>query len=226
MVIVVKNIKDYSPLKKHSGLTRKCHAPESYRDCHYSNNLTLRFMAKLKLRFILIAFVSMFSVCQIHAQGLRVPTGDYKSSIGTAISTGFFVDKPAVFFGYSVDYSYVFNKKFIILGGLAYDQEHTSKTGEDESGVVHSLTPTVTIGYVLTPKFAMGIGFGKALWDTDNTNQKLRFTGKGNITAGLMFSYTFYSKGHSSFDLGGGVEQGIITPETDVTLEIGYAYSF
>ncbi len=55
---------------------------------------------------------------------------------------------------------------------------------------------------------------------------KMKYTNSGNLTIGLLGAYTIYSKNRHGIDISGGLERGLITPETDVTIEIGYSYSF
>jgi hypothetical protein len=187
--------------------------------------ITVQFNMKDCKRFILIIPFLLISGI-LFGQSLRVPSPGYKNSAGTAISSGVFIDKPAWFLGWGVDYSRVIGAKWIILGGMAYDQEHNTKPKENEFKVVHSLSPNIAVGYILTPKLAMGIGIGKGLFDTDNPGQELKFTTSGNVTIGLLGSFTVYSKNRHGLDISWGLERGLITPETDVTIEFGYSYSF
>jgi hypothetical protein len=180
----------------------------------------------LKKRIYILVLFGLVSICQINAQSLTIPSNGYKNSIGTSISTGIFIDKAAVFWGCSVDYSYIINDKIILLFGFAYDQEYKTEKKENEHDVIQTITPNIAFGYALSNKFALGIGLGKGVLDTDNPNQKLKFTSDGNLTAGLLFSITMFSKNHHSIDLGGGIERGLITPETDLTIELGYGYNF
>ena len=72
----------------------------------------------------------------------------------------------------------------------------------------------------------MGIGLGKGLFDDDNDDEKMKFNKNGGWTIGLIGVYSFYQKGPHSFDVSGGIERGLTTPETDLTLELGYGFSF
>ena len=162
----------------------------------------------------------------LFGQSLSIPLPGFKSCVGTAISSGVFLDKPAWFIGWSADYSYIIKEKWILLGGIAYDQEHKTKAKEGEQMVVHTLSPNVAVGYAITSTFAAGIGLGKGLFDTDNPGQKMKYTSSGNLTIGLLASLTIYSKNHHGLDISGGLARGLITPETDVTIEFGYGYSF
>ncbi len=72
----------------------------------------------------------------------------------------------------------------------------------------------------------MGIGLGTGLFDDDNANKKIQYNSNGGWTIGLIGAYSFYQQGPHSFDLSGGIERGLTEPETDLTLELGYGYSF
>lgn len=161
----------------------------------------------------------------LFGQALRVPAAGYKNNVGSALSTGAFLDKPAWFLGWGVDYSRLIGENWVVLGGLAYDQEHSTES-KNIKVPIHSLSPNIALGYIITPKLAIGVGIGKGLFDTDNSEGKLKYTTSGNLTVGLLAAYTVYSKNRHSIDIGSGLERGLITPETDVTIEIGYGYSF
>ena len=174
---------------------------------------------------LLLCSILLMTTMILNGQSLSVPVAGYKNNVGTALSTGIFIDKPAWFLGWGVDYSFVVGEKWIILAGLAYDQEHSTKSKSNEIPV-HSFSPNLALGYILTPRFAIGAGIGKGLFDTDNSEGKLKYTNSGNLTIGLLGSYTVYSKNRHGIDLGWGVERGLINPETDITIELGYGYSF
>jgi len=108
---------------------------------------------------------------------------------------------------------------------MAYDQE-ISKSTTNENTIVNTLTPSLAFGYVISSKFAMGIGAGKGLFDDDNETGDLKFNKNGSWTLGLIGVYTFYQKGRHGFDISAGLEQGIGNADLDFTLELGYGYSF
>ena len=162
----------------------------------------------------------------LSGQSLRLPNEGYNQCVGTAISTGVFIDKPAWFLGLSVDYAYIIGERWILLGGLAIDRETKTEVSEGERKTVTTLTPNFAVGYAFSRRFAVGAGVGKGFWDTDNEEEKMKFTTKGNLTVGILCSYTIYMKGPHGIDITGGLERGLITPETNVTIEFGYALSF
>ena len=43
---------------------------------------------------------------------------------------------------------------------------------------------------------------------------------------GLIGVFTLFQKGQHGFDIAAGIEQGLTNPETDITLELGYGFSF
>jgi len=43
---------------------------------------------------------------------------------------------------------------------------------------------------------------------------------------GLFSEYNIYYSDHNSFDISGGIERGLNKPETDITIELGYGFSF
>ena len=165
-------------------------------------------------------------IMQVKCQGLRLPSEGYQQCLGVAASTGAFFDKPAVFLGLSLDYAYFIKEKWIVLAGIAYDQEHKTQVSEGEKKTIHTITPNAAIGYAINSRLAVGAGIGKGLWDTDNDKQELKFSTSGNLTVGVLCAYTFYLNGPHGFDITGGIERGLITPETNFTVEIGYGYSF
>jgi len=67
---------------------------------------------------------------------------------------------------------------------------------------------------------------GKGIFDDDNENNEMRYNKNGGWTIGLLAVLTIYQKGQHGFDVSGGIEQGLTNPETDLTIELGYGYSF
>jgi hypothetical protein len=92
--------------------------------------------------------------------------------------------------------------------------------------IVNTLSPSLAFGYILTPKFVLGLGVGKGIVDDDNERGKMEFNTDGGWTVGLLGVLTIYQKNQHGFDITTGLEQGIGNPDFDVTVEIGYGYSF
>ena len=178
------------------------------------------------LKILIFSSLCLFVASALHGQTMRPPNPGFKNTIGTALSTGVFFDKPAYFFGWSVDYAHVVGEKWILLGGLAYDQEHKTEVKAGEMKVIHTLTPNVAVGYAVSRNLAFGFGIGKGMWDTDNSEKKMKFTTSGNLTIGILASYVILFQGPHGIDVTAGLERGLITPETNVTFELGYGYSF
>ena len=177
----------------------------------------------LRIYFIFI-FLVVINSQSSRGQSLTLPSEGFYNTFGTAISTGVFIDKDAVFWGVAVDYSRVFKHRWILNISFSYDQEH-SKSNEEVS-VVNTLTPSIALGYAINRKFAFGMGLGKGLFDDDNEEKRIKFNRNGGYTIGLIFVYSFYQRGPHSLDVSGGIERGLSSPETDLTLELGYGYSF
>jgi len=178
-----------------------------------------------KCIIVMLPFL-LLGIIQLKGQGLRVPNEGYKQCAGIAISTGAFFDKPAVFIGLGFDYAYIIKEKWVLLGGLTFDSEHKTKLSEGETRVINTLTPNAAVGYLITSRLAVGAGVGKGLWDTDNPEKKMKYTTSGNLTVGVLCAYTIYLNGPHGMDVTGGIERGLITVETNFTVEIGYGYSF
>ena len=159
------------------------------------------------------------------AQSLIVPTQGQKNTFGTALSGGVFLDKDAVFWGLGVDYSRLFNENWIINFSFSYDQEHEQQGGQGTK-VVNTLSPSIAIGYALNQRLAVGVGLGKAMFDDDNSENEIKYNKNGGWTIGLIGSYSFFQNGPHSFDVSGGIESGLSESETNLTVEIGYGYSF
>ena len=179
-----------------------------------------------KIVFLLCFLFFILGSVDLSGQSLRLPNEGYKQCFGIAFSTGVFIDKPAWFVGISFDYAYIIGERWILLGGIAFDQEHKTHVSEGERKTVQTLTPNIAVGYAFSRRLAIGAGVGKGLWDTDNSEEKMKFTSKGNLTVGILCSYTILLKGPHGIDITGGLERGLITPETNITLEMGYALSF
>lgn len=162
---------------------------------------------------------------EIFAQKLSMPSTGYMNTFGAAVSGGVFLDKNATFWGAAVDYSRVVFDNWIINLSISYDQEHEDL---DNGGnqVTNTFTPSFAIGYSITSVFAAGIGIGKGLFDDGNDENNIKYNPEGGWTIGLIGVYTFYQFNHSSFDISGGIERGLKNPETDITIELGYGYSF
>ncbi|NOQ92975.1 MAG: hypothetical protein GQ552_09715 [Flavobacteriaceae bacterium] len=182
-------------------------------------------MSKLYKYFLLTYIIFLTTTIPLNGQSLSLPAEGYSNTFGAAISGGVFLDKDAVFWGFAVDYSKVFKENWIINISFGYDKEFSKKKDHDEV-IVNTLTPSLAIGYALNRKIAIGIGLGKGLFDDDNDNKHFQFNKNGGWTIGLIGVYSFYQKGPHSFDVSGGIERGLSTPETDLTLELGYGYSF
>ena len=180
----------------------------------------------MKRTVCLLSVLFILASSNLYAQSLRLPNAGYNQCVGTAFSTGVFLDKPAWFVGMSIDYAYIIGERWILLGGLAYDRETKTEVSEGERETVQTLTPNFAVGYAFSRRFAVGAGIGKGFWDTDNEGEKMKFTTKGNLTVGVLCSYTIYLNGPHGIDITGGLERGLITPETNITIEVGYAFSF
>lgn len=176
-------------------------------------------------RYFVGVFVLFFCLQSANSQSLVIPAQGYKNTFGTAVSSGVFLNKDAVFWGLSVDYSRLFSKRWIYNISFSYDQEH-SKSNEGEKSIVNTLTPSLAIGYALKQNIALGLGLGKGLFDDDNENKTVKYNKDGGWTVGLIGVFTFYQKGPHGFDVSVGLEQGLSNPETDVTVELGYGLSF
>ena len=157
-------------------------------------------------------------------QSLSLPMEGSKNSLGAGINGGVFLDKEAVFVGAAADYSRLFWGNWILNVSMCFDQEHEAAENSG-TNVTNTLSPALAIGYVFTPRLAAGIGIGKGIFD-DSSTGKMQYTSEGNLTVGLLCVYTFYQKGPHAIDIGGGIERGLITPETDLTIELGYGFNF
>ncbi len=182
----------------------------------------------LKLIFrtsIAILVFLVFSVQKAQCQSLGMPAPGYKSTLGAATSTGFFFNKDAYFWGLGVDYSRLLTDKWVINISMGYDQE-ISKSETKDNTIINTLTPSLAFGYVFTPKFVLGFGIGKGFFDDDNDTGNLKFNKNGGYTVGLIGVYTIFQKGQHGFDISTGLEQGLGNPDLDLTVELGYGYSF
>ncbi len=161
----------------------------------------------------------------LSGQSINIPTEGFRNSFGVSLSGGVFIDKEAVFIGASTDYSRLLGRNWIINVSLCFDQEHSSSE-DGKTAIVNTISPALALGYAISSRLAAGIGIGKGMFDDDNATGDMKYTSEGNLTLGLLCVYTLYQKGPHSIDIGGGIERGIITPETDITLEIGYGINF
>jgi len=176
-----------------------------------------------KVYIILILFV--LSVSGIYGQSVAQPAPGYISTVGGALSGGFFTNKDAVFWGLGMDYSRLISKKWVVSLGFGFDQE-ISKENKMSEVVVNTLSPSLAFGYILNPKFVLGLGVGKGLLDDDNSSGKMKYNKNGGWTAGLLGVLTIYQKKKHGFDITAGIEQALGNSDLDFTLELGYGYSF
>lgn len=174
---------------------------------------------------IVVLVFCVFSIQKVQCQSLGLPAPGYNNTFGAAASTGFFFNKDAYFWGLGVDYSRMLNDKWVINISMGYDQE-ISKSETKTTTIVNTLTPSLAFGYVFTPKFVLGLGLGKGLFDDDNETGNIQFNKDGGWTIGLIGVYTLFQKGRHAFDITSGFEQGIGNPDLDFTIELGYGYSF
>ncbi len=173
----------------------------------------------------MVLVLAVFSTQKLQCQSLSKPAPGYKNTFGAATSTGFFFNKDAYFWGLGVDYSRLFADNWVINISMAYDQE-ISKSETKDNTIVNTITPSLAFGYVFTPKFVLGFGIGKGLFDDENETGNMQFNKNGGFTVGLLAVYTLLQKGRHGFDISTGLEQGIGSPDLDFTLELGYGYSF
>ncbi len=186
----------------------------------------VRARAKIINRISIVVLVlGVCSIQKVQCQSLGRPTPGYKNTFGAATSTGFFFNKDAYFWGFGVDYSRLLADKWVINISMAYDQE-ISKSETKDTTIINTITPSLAFGYVFTPKFVMGFGIGKGLFDDDNETGNLQFNKNGGWTVGLLGVYTILQKGRHGFDISTGLEQGLGSPDLDFTVELGYGYSF
>ena len=184
----------------------------------------LRQKTIIPIVFALLVF-AFFSSQNVHCQWLGKPAPGYKSTLGAATSTGLFFNKDAYFWGLGIDYSRLFSERWVVNFSMAFDQEISKSESKDKT-IVNTLTPSLAFGYVFTPKFVLGFGVGKGLYDDDNDTGNLEFNKNGAYTVGLIGVYTLYQKGRHGFDISAGLEQALGGPDLDVTVELGYGYSF
>jgi hypothetical protein len=179
------------------------------------------------IRRIVIALLVLggLSIQNVQSQSFARPAPGYKNTLGAAISTGFFLNKDAYFWGLGADYSRLIGERYVINISMAFDQE-ISKTETKGTGIVNTLSPSLALGYVFNSRFALGIGLGKGAFDDDNDTGMLEYNKNGDWTIALIGVYTFYQKGPHGFDISLGVEQGIGNADLDVTAELGYGFSF
>jgi hypothetical protein len=181
----------------------------------------LRYKTMTRIVFAFL-FLGLLIFQNTHCQSLGKPSPGYKSTIGAASSTGLFFNKDAYFWGFGVDYSRLLNEKWVVNISLGYDQE----ISKPESTIINTITPSLAFGYILTSKFVVGLDLGKGLYDDENEKGNLEFNKNGDYTAGLIGVYTIYQKGCHGFDITAGLEQAINVSDLDVTVELGYGYSF
>jgi len=173
----------------------------------------------------LLIIVMILLTTEIIGQSLSKPVAGNTNTFGSAISGGFFFDKKATFWGVAVDYSRVVFNNWIINVSFSYDQEHEDL---DDGGysVTNTFTPSIAIGYAISNNIAAGIGLGKGMFDDDNKEKKIKYNPDGGWTIGLIGVYTFYQSNQHSFDISFGLERGLGKPETDLSIDIGYGFSF
>lgn len=171
----------------------------------------------------LILFI--LSLSGIYSQSVAQPAPGYISTVGGALSGGFFINKDAVFWGLGVDYSRLLSSKWVVSLGFGFDQE-ISKEKEMNDVIVNTLSPSLAFGYILNPKFVLGLGIGKGLLDDDNSSGTIKYNKNGGWTAGLLGVLTIYQKNQHGFDITAGIEQALGNSDLDFTLELGYGFSF
>ncbi len=196
------------------------------RECIPLGLIQLRLRSK-NISRVVFAFLILgfFSSQNIHCQSLGKPAPGYKSTLGAATSTGLFFNKDAYFWGLGVDYSRLLSERWVINISVGYDQE-ISKSETKNNTIINTITPSLAFGFILTSRFVLGFGVGKGLYDDDNETGNLEFNKNGGYTAGLIGVYTIYQKGRHGFDISTGLEQALGGPDLDVTVELGYGYSF
>ena len=150
-------------------------------------------MLNRKINFILIVCL-MTKGMLLMGQTLNMLSEGFRNSVGVSISGGVFLDKEAVFFGASTDYSRLFSERWIVNVSLSFYQEHSSSE-DGSTAIVNTLAPALALGYSISPRLAAGIGVGKGMFDDDNSSGNMQYTSEGNLTVGLLSVYTLYQKG-------------------------------
>ena len=179
----------------------------------------------MNIKGSIILILLFFCPLALYCQSVAKPAPGYKSTIGGALSGGFFTNKDAVFWGLGMDYSRLISEKWVVSLGFGFDQE-ISKEKEMSDVIVNTLSPSLAFGYILNPKFVLGLGVGKGLLDDDNSSRTMEYNKNGGWTAGLLGVLTIYQKKRHGFDITTGIEQALGNSDLDFTLELGYGYSF
>jgi hypothetical protein len=179
----------------------------------------------LVLKWIGVVWIILFiNNIDAYSQKLGLPAKGYSNTFGSAVSAGVFINKEAFFWGLGTDYTRVLKRNWMINISAAFDQEHSRTDGN--KSIINTLTPSLALGYAIKTRFALGAGLGKSLFDDDNESNTIKFNKDGGWTIGVVGALTLIQKGKHGFDLVAGIEQGLANSETDITVELGYGFSF
>ena len=181
-------------------------------------------MTRITFKWILLLLVCVSF--KLKAQSLGNVMQGYKNTWAAAGSYGGTFDGQSWFWGVSSDYTRLINKRWIINGSLAFDQE-TTRVFNSPSRIDNTFSLQLASGYLVNRRLGIGAGFAKGVLSNQQGNGSWNWESFGKDWAtGLLAMYTFWFQGPHSLDITGALEYRINEQRWSYSLDIGYGYSF
>ncbi|MBB3701009.1 outer membrane protein transport protein [Flammeovirga yaeyamensis] len=172
----------------------------------------------LLAKIFICVLLLIVSTTEVKCQSLI--ENNNKGAWGVAVSYGNQLDKDAVFYGWSVDYSKpIGNGPFSVGAALMWDNE-LERTSENRITDVSTFTFAATLNYKINDKWSIGTGLAKGFMDNDNSSRQYRFN-SGDWSTGLILNYQF-NIGKQRFNISGSYEYNMSQKETSLSFDLGY----
>lgn len=179
------------------------------------------------MRFITLILILLQVIASSTAEAgirLRPAVSDYQNEVGIGVSYGIKLDNDASFIGYAPDYLRVLSDKWLLNLSIAYDEETEIKDGTKK--VTESWTPSVMLGYQVSPNLAVGAGLGHGLrTNEDGAGWKSVSFGDDLSIAGAL-ALTIWNSGRHGLSLSVSLEYNISDGEPSVSTDIGYGWGY
>ena len=175
---------------------------------------------------LLIPTLMLLLVCNTALAGmsLRPSVSGYRNEFGLGVSYGIKLKKDAMFWGVAPDYVRVLGEKWLLNASFAYDEETEFKEGGN--GLVKTWTPTLMIGYNVTPRLVLGAGAGHGLIENKNGGGWKTVKFGDDFTVAGAFAVSLWSKDRHGLSVSVSIEHNISDNEPAISTDIGYGWGW
>jgi hypothetical protein len=141
-----------------------------------------------------------------------------KSALSLSASYGEILDREASFYGFSGEYARRLNNAPVgFAGSLMWDSEKD----RTKNKTVNTFTAAITGSYLVGRRFSIGTGLGKGFMDTDNPEEKYKFT-SGDWTTALFGGYQILLKNRSTIGISLSYEYNMSAKENSLSIDLAF----